>query len=58
MRDVVIRLRSEGLSLRQITRRMNADGYQTPAGKTTWTYKTVDGLLATRHVAERLVLSD
>jgi hypothetical protein len=54
VRDVVIQLRREGFSLREIARRMNAGDYRTPAGKTTWSYKTVDGLLATRHVAERL----
>jgi hypothetical protein len=52
VRDVVIELRREGLSLRQIARRMNAAGYRTPSGKVTWSHKTVDGLLATRHVAE------
>lgn len=52
VRNIVIRLRGEGLSLRQIASRMNADGHPTPSGKASWNHKTVDGLLATRHVAE------
>jgi transposase len=52
VRALVIKLRLEGMSLRKIAEFMNAAGYLTPSGKACWSHKTVDYLLATRHVRE------
>jgi hypothetical protein len=52
VRKLVVQLHREGLSLRKIAAQMNERGYPTPSGKAIWSHKTVDYLLATRHVRE------
>jgi hypothetical protein len=52
VRDLVIELHEEGLSLQKIADRLNASGCPTPSGKTSWSRQTVYGLLGRRHVRE------
>lgn len=48
----VLTLREQGLSIRAIATRLNAESIPTPTGRLRWNHSNVDRLLATRFAQE------
>ncbi len=48
----VLTLREDGLSIRAIATRLNAESVPTPMGRPRWHHSSVDRLLATRFAQE------